>query len=113
MNELTEFMESPCRNEWLRLDHMSVYVRKGHHAFDGQLVKTIDIANISVDEDWQNSKVFTRFLEQAEVIGIPIHIENVLTTRFANFFRKREGYDVVTDHLGMVSFLKIPSEHCE
>lgn len=71
------------------------------------MIDTLDIANIGVDENCQNRGVFTQFLEDAELIGIPIHIENVLTPRFASFFRKREGYDVIAEHSGIVSFLKM------
>lgn len=106
MNKLSEFVESSRTNDWLQLDNMLVYVRKGQHVCNGKLLRTLDIANISVHPDHQGEGIFTCFLKEAETIGLPIHIENVLTEQFANFFRKRKGYEVLTENVGMVSFLK-------
>ena len=106
MNKLSEFIESSCTNDWLELDNMLVYVRKGQHICNGKLLHTFDIANISVHPDHQHEGIFTSFLEDVETLGLPVHVENVLTEQFANFFRKREGYEVLVEEYGMVSFLK-------
>lgn len=103
---LSEFMESPRVNEWLALENMNVYVRKGKHPHNGDILNTLDIANIAVHPDMQGEGVFTRFLEEAETFGLPVLIENVLTEQFANFFRKRDGYEVIEEGHGMVTFLK-------
>lgn len=106
MSKLSEFMDSPRTNDWLQIGDMLVYVRKGRHVCNDQLLNTIDVANVSVHPDCQNQGIFTQFLNEVETLGLPVHIENVLTERFANFFRKREGYNVIADSDGMVSFLK-------
>ena len=108
MTKLADFMKSNHNNEWLAIGNMMVYVRKGRHAFGSLgLIDTIDIANITVQPDYQNQGVFTKFLEEAETLGLAVHIENVLTERFANFFRKRGGYDIVYEDCGMASFLRL------
>ena len=106
MDNLAKFISSPQSNAWLTVGNMSVYVRKGHHPFNDEIIATIDIANVSVPSKYQNQGTFTRFLEDVESLGLPVYIENVLTPRFADFFRKR-GYDTVSARYDIVSFLRL------
>jgi N-acetylglutamate synthase-like GNAT family acetyltransferase len=93
---LQEFLDRPrVRNAWLREPDMKVYVRRGcYRWWEGELhTDTIDIASISVDEEKRGTGVFTEFLGRVEELGKTIFIENVLDTRFQDFFRER-GYTV-------------------
>lgn len=81
---------------WFKDSDMKVYVRVGRRMIEGSIRETIDIATIEVFKPGQGT--FTRFLEQVEELAAagPIHtiyVENVLESRFAEFFRKR-GYSV-------------------
>jgi hypothetical protein len=51
---------------WLDDDDMKVYVRKGRHILQGGKIRvTLDIANVTVEEDKRGKGIFSKFLEQA------------------------------------------------
>lgn len=52
---------------WLDDDDMKVYVRKGRHILQagGKIRVTLDIANVTVEEDKRGKGIFSKFLEQA------------------------------------------------
>lgn len=81
--------ESRETNKWFDFNHMRVYVRKGFHYIHGRVLSTLDIANVQVDEEYQNQGRFRWFLVGAEDTDLPIYVENILSIRFANFFRRR------------------------
>lgn len=58
---LKKFLAGPSRNAWLHSanDIIQVYTRKGHHQIDGTLMKTLDVANIKVDELYQGKGIGT------------------------------------------------------
>jgi hypothetical protein len=95
-HDLETFTRSPYRVSWIYpAPHLSVYVRKGNHLhpLTKELIKTFDIANVRVDGDKQCNGIFSKWLREV-IMEAPqlnyeaIHIENVLTERFAEYFRK-------------------------
>jgi hypothetical protein len=97
MSKLRAFLQGPARNAWLSTDGMHIYLRKGPRRLNRQIYENVlDIANVSVRSAAQEGKgKFTKFFNEvllATQEGFDaIYIENVLTERFANFFR-RQGW---------------------
>jgi GNAT superfamily N-acetyltransferase len=92
--DIQAFLSSGKRNEWISGDKMSVYVRNARHALGGALVHCFDIANIKVDEGWQNTGIFTQWLDYVEssVKGVDaIYVESILNPILVPFLEKR-GY---------------------
>jgi hypothetical protein len=62
------------------------------HPITKELIKTFDIANVRVDGNKQGEGIFSKWLREvimeAPLLGFEaIHVENVLTDRFADHFR--------------------------
>lgn len=52
--------------KWIDDDDMKVYVRKGRHILQaGKVRVTLDIANVTVEEDKRGKGIFSNFLEKA------------------------------------------------
>ena len=49
-SELHDFFKSKKRNDWLNIGVYRVYVRRAYHMIEGEIMLTIDLANI-VKED--------------------------------------------------------------
>lgn len=102
---------SPFLNDniWLRGKEGSIFVRRTKRIIEGGRRTTLDIANINIKPLEQGKGVFTKFLSEVEknTLREAVFIENVLDTRFANFFIKN-GYKILTedDHFG-VCFYKV------
>lgn len=79
-------------NCWLDDERMEVYVRNSRRRllYLGEFLtfECLDIANCTVYEP--GNGIFTQFLHAAKIMNpwTAVYIENVLTDRFANFFRK-------------------------
>ncbi len=57
------FMNSKLRNQWLGGDVIQVYMRKGIHVIGRQAFKTLDIANIQIDESERGKGVGMRLID--------------------------------------------------
>ena len=57
-----EFIGSNLRNLYIEEKHVYAYVRKSKRYIEGQFIDCIDIANITVNEDFQNRGYCTKFL---------------------------------------------------
>jgi len=99
IEQLRDFLNGHHRNQWLLStdDEMQVYVRHAHHLINGQPTETLDIANVEVATTGKGT--FTRFLEMAERLNPhqAIFIENVMSERFANYFRRRGWGEMPTN----------------
>ena len=98
-NEIKQFLKTGKRNQWFELRGMRVYLRHGFHSIkNAQLAAVancIDLASVEVYNEGKGT--FTKFLDKLEVLmdEIPdksLYVENVLSERFANFFRRRPDY---------------------
>jgi hypothetical protein len=94
MKNVKDFLESSYRNAWLNRDGQAVYVRKSVRVLgDQRYERVFDIANIETPEKKQGRGRFKQFLSEVETAleGTTyqaIYIENVLTVRFADYFRR-------------------------
>lgn len=80
-DKLNTFFDSPLRNTWLKSTEMSVYVRKGWHLGPDHRRRTyLDIANITVWEEFRHQGRFKTFLSLCQEIQpySGIMVENVL-----------------------------------
>jgi GNAT superfamily N-acetyltransferase len=85
-----------CSRQWLADDNIKIYVRvTKHYLPDGEVVKTIDLSSIEVEEAHRGRGLFTRKLEEIELLaserGFTIYVESILNERLIPFFEKR-GY---------------------
>ena len=82
---------------------MKVYVRRGMHMLD-QISMCLDIANVTVFEEYRGKGIFTEWLTYAEsMAGVApltpilarrlraVYVENILNPRFKDFLSHR-GY---------------------
>jgi N-acetylglutamate synthase-like GNAT family acetyltransferase len=113
---IEEFTRSRFRNLWIQpREHVYAYVRKGDHLHPLKKtpLKCFDIANVQVSDTVQEKGIFTAWLAEvmaeSKRLGYEaVHVENVLTDRFADYFRKRGWTE--TSHL-TPSFFYIFGEH--
>ncbi|MDA8120244.1 MAG: hypothetical protein M0Z85_09465 [Gammaproteobacteria bacterium] len=98
---VNNFLVGKSKNGWISCGRLKVYLRKTDHCFSnsGVCLACLDIANVIVVTEEQNQGVFRRWLndvlKMAPAHGLDaVMIENVLTERFANFFRRSGWYEV-------------------
>lgn len=66
INELLlTFLKSKMRNAWIENEIIKVYVRKGRHILAGEVRTTLDIAAVSVQEEFSRQGIFKSFLKFA------------------------------------------------
>jgi hypothetical protein len=104
MSALIGFLDGPARNAWIASGlGQEVYVRKTRRILGGaDCLKVLDIGNVNTMEKRQHKGLFKRFLAEAFISAWgqgyeAIYIENVLTPRFADYFR-RNGWVEIPDH---------------
>lgn len=113
MSALRDFIKSNQRSAWVHSKDISVYLRKSQRVVNGKMLSALDIASIDVEKESQGKGIFTAFLVEAESLGVPIFIENVLTRKFSEFFRKR-GYTEIGSNDGLAPcFFKPSTTHHE
>lgn len=92
-------IESKHRSVWTHGGGLSVYMRRGGHAIEGELCYCIDIASITADEP--GNGIFTEFLTKIEQeieahIGRKnsckcVYVESIMEPRLAQYLARR-GY---------------------
>lgn len=96
-DKVLSFLKSGLRNRWIAIGNLEVYVRislrnnpRFHRKHKIAPIKCFDIANV-VSHD-NGVGIFTQFFESLKELkeeGFEaIYIEQVLSERFADFFRK-------------------------
>lgn len=91
--QFIEFLDSNKRNAWLDVDEWKVYVRKtSYRRFNDQLYVCLDIASVDVLPEYQNTGLFSGFLDEiiskyrfnifVENIGNPVLLELLLRRGF-------------------------------
>lgn len=87
----TFLTDNPNRgNEWLETDTIRVYVRHSERFLNGTLVKTIDIANVIVNVEYQSTGIFRDFILYCESLG-NVYVEQVLSKNLETMLIKH-GY---------------------
>lgn len=112
--EVTTFLDSGLSNQWIQVGSLNVYVRKSHRfnpRFPKEtkaLIRCFDIANVTCGH--KGCGEFGNFLHTLRVLSEhgfqAIYIEQVLTNRFADYFR-RLGAVEVQDLTSIPSFFYI------
>ena len=100
-NQLDSFLESGRRNTWINTEDMNLYVRNAVHADNtNNMMKTLDISSIDFKKTGVGNfrELLGETVNAARKHGLDaIYVENTLTERFANFFR-REGWTEVPSY---------------
>ena len=95
MDPLVQFLQGPRRNEWITDGPMRVYIRKANHIIAGALIRTLDVASVSVDPDARRRGVFSLWLAGAEKLareqGLVVRVESILNPHLSRFLSRR-GY---------------------
>ena len=94
--------------EWLYFPPLHIYVRLANRYLgpNNTVVPTLDLSNMSVDEDQRGKGIMTAFAAQAEALadelGLYVFVESIQEERFAKFWERR-GY-VIEDpsHIGII-----------
>lgn len=97
--KLEAFLRGPERNLWIEREAgLKVYLRKSRRDEYGRLTSldtatfaTIEVSNVIAYK--MGKGCFTAFITWLEMHYSSIYIENVLETRFLNFFIRR-GYTI-------------------
>ena len=79
-------------NQWFSNEQIQIYIRCiPKRLINGQFISTIDIANVSVEEEYQGQKIFTNLLNfiETEFNNTPIFVESILNNRLEEFLIKR------------------------
>lgn len=88
------FIAGTARNKWLEgQDTVRVYVRRGHHLINGDVVKTLDIASIEVHPDLQGMGIgmhVINWMHENNPYGVTF-IESILNDKLYATL-KREGW---------------------
>jgi hypothetical protein len=97
---ILDFFESDMRNAWIEHGGQSLYLRKALHWIGGpEHLRMIDIANVETPEKKQGKGRFKQNLAvitgEALTRGYDgIYIENVLSDRFAEYFRREKWIEL-------------------
>jgi hypothetical protein len=60
--QVEKFLSGSSRNEWLKVGKMKVYVRKAGHLIDGNVVMTLDLANLEQHEKLRGKGQFRQLV---------------------------------------------------
>lgn len=89
------WLNCPSRNRWITTAELEVYMRKANHVCDGVMVKTLDIANVTIREDVRGKGIFKCILAHAQQHSASgaVYLENVLNPRFIKYFERLVSED--------------------
>ncbi len=99
--EVTLFIQSRNRNQWLDGDNVQIYLRKSVRNFKGEAIQCLDLASISVDEKFQKkglSKKIINLLVELNPFKA-LFIENILNPFFYDALKKRNDVEFDEQHL--------------
>ena len=92
VNEFMElfelFLKLKEKNKWIYIDGFKMYVRKSKRFYNKEFIDFIDLATIESDN--QGTGLFTLILKEIldKYKDRNFYVENVMTDRFLNFFKK-------------------------
>ena len=87
-------MKSGARNQWLVSDTIKVYLRKGHHPIGDKIAKTLDIANIELEERGQGTgTALINWLHEQNPFEAT-YIESILNNRLYDHLKRLDWLDV-------------------
>ena len=88
IDKLKIFLNGKYRNIWINTNTLRVYVRKGNHLINNNIVTTLDIANIEVKN--KNKGIGTEFINNAHSSHNfeATFIESILNKRFYKYLER-------------------------
>lgn len=95
-------------NEWVYGDYTSLYVRRTRRWINGGTVDTLDIANISVDEEFHGMGVFSSLMKYLESRDYNIYVESVLNDRLGSHLMN-SGFECVHGSPAAPCYLRMSS----
>lgn len=104
LNQVDEFMTSSLPSRWLGDEHIAVYVRKGHHLINGEMINTFDVANIVQDPEHCSKGYFKAFMQKVESLDLPIYVECILNPKLVEILKRNE-YSII-EHYGSIHAFK-------
>lgn len=96
--EIRDFVMSKHSDQWLQFGTIEIYVRQTvrQNPLKHGLIRTFDIANVSCGH--KGCGIFTQLFDSLEDLSSygfgAIYIEQVMTDRFADFFRRKNCTEV-------------------
>ncbi len=91
------FLESKLNRQWVVSGTtIQVYLRKGHHAFGGKLISTLDIANIEIGERSRRKGLGTAVIAKLHELNPyeVTYVENILNGPLYESLMKRDWINV-------------------
>jgi hypothetical protein len=89
---MEKFLASPARNQWVSTPQMDVYVRKGMHMVGRHMYMFLDLASMTVRDEFQSQGLFKQTLELfKQLCGNTyqgVYMESVLNPRLAQHLRE-------------------------
>jgi len=96
--QIEEFLRSRNSNQWLSIGPLEIYVRQSVRQNPNKhgLIRTFDIANVSCGH--KGCGIFSNIFETLEDLSSygfgAIYIEQVISDRFAEYFRRKNCKEV-------------------
>lgn len=96
VGQLNQFLASGAHNQWLRFPTGDVYVRKGFHKINGQITNTLDIANISIKQQFRGKGIGTTIFESFHQNNpFPMtFVESVINERLEQWLERNQWLSV-------------------
>ena len=107
---ITAISENVRSNRWYRIEtyHMDAYIRITSRYLHGIFTNTIELANIKVDDEYQNQRHFSNFLYEIEQLAVEngrsIYIESIMNSYLKTYLHRHK---YVQDSLDLNSLYKI------
>lgn len=113
IHNFQRFLRWKDRNLWVRSEHeiIQAYCRKAHHSINGKMTETLDIANISVEAEYQNQGLGMGAIDAMDQLN-PFkvtYVENVLNDQLACRLRLRGWTEIHREDEQLSSFYLVKS----
>lgn len=84
----------PVARQHLYMEHIRVYVRLTTRRMGEAIGRTLDLADIEVDDDYRGQGIFRRFLDHAEKLacrqGMSVYVESILNPWVIEALQRRD-----------------------
>lgn len=89
-DQLLLFLGGKRTNQYIRDDAMSIYIRKSRRLIDGEMIQFLDLANIQIEDDYQNKGIYSNLMKKIveKYPDYNIFIENILNPHTEPILKK-------------------------
>lgn len=97
-----EFLSQPVRNQYVHVNPIvTMYLRKGARAIQGEIVRTLELATIAVAAPYQGNGIGTGMIRLIhEINPYPVtYIENVFNPKLITWLRANNWTEVRSEVL--------------